>query len=34
VVVVGGKDEMHPEGMYYLNVDGQWEKAGATAVEA
>jgi len=34
VVVVGGKEEMHPEGMYYLNVDGQWEEAGATAVEA
>jgi hypothetical protein len=34
VVVVGGKKETHLEGMYYLNVDGQWEKAGAAAVEA
>jgi len=34
VVVVGGREETHCEGMYYLNVDGQWEKAGASAVEA
>jgi len=34
VVLVGGREETHPEGMYYLNVDGQWEKAGTTAVEA
>lgn len=34
VVVVGGREETHLEGMYYLNVDGQWEKAGATAVDA
>lgn len=34
VVVVDGRQKMHPEGMYYLNVDSHWEKAGATAVEA
>jgi hypothetical protein len=33
VVVVDGREETHPEGMYYLNVDSQWEKAGASAVE-
>ena len=25
-VLVDGKEEAHPEGSYYLNVDGQWEK--------
>ena len=34
VVLMDGKEETHPEGMYYLNVSGQWEKAGTTAVEA
>ena len=29
VVIVGGKDETHPEGAYFLNVDGQWEKVEA-----
>src|ERR1041384_1442192 len=33
-VLVAGKEEVHPEGAYYLNVDGRWEKAGATAVIA
>jgi len=32
--MVGGKEEPHPEGAYYVNVDGQWEKAGITAVQA
>jgi len=34
VVVVDGKEETHPEGAYYLNVDGAWEKAGTSAAEA
>jgi hypothetical protein len=34
VVLVDGKEEPHPEGAHYLNVDGQWEKAGVTAVQA
>jgi integrase len=34
VVLVDGKEEKHTEGGYYLNVDGQWEKVGVTAVQA
>ncbi len=33
-VLVGGKEEVHSEGAYYLNVDGQWEKCGKSAAEA
>ncbi len=33
-VLVDGKEEEHPEGAYYLNVDGQWEKVGDSAVQA
>jgi hypothetical protein len=33
-VVIGGKEEAHPEGAYYLNVDGQWVKCGNSAAEA
>ena len=34
IVMVGGKEEPHSEGAYYVNLDGQWEKAGVTAVQA
>jgi integrase len=33
-VLVGGREEAHPEGAYYLNVDGRWEKCGKSATEA
>jgi integrase len=33
-VLVGGKEEVHPEGSYYLNVDGRWEKVGDSPVQA
>ena len=34
IVVVGGKEEVHPEGRYYLNADNSWVLAGKTAAEA
>ena len=34
VVLVAGKEETHPEGSYYLNVAGQWEKVGDSAAQA
>jgi integrase len=34
VVLVDGKEEPYSEGAYYLNVNGQWEKVGVTAVQA
>jgi hypothetical protein len=33
-VIVGGKEEMHSEGYYVLNANGQWMQAGDTAAEA
>ena len=27
-VLVDGREEVHPEGAYYLNVGGRWEKCG------
>ena len=33
-VLVYGKEELHTEGAYYLNVDGQWEKVGTSAAVA
>ena len=29
-----GKEELHTEGAYYLNADGQWEKVGTPAATA
>jgi integrase len=34
IVIVDGGEEPHPEGAYYLLVDGQWEKMGTSAAEA
>src|ERR1035437_5739013 len=34
VIIVDGKEETHPEGAYYLNIRGQWERVGLTAAEA
>lgn len=34
IVLVRGKEEHHPEGFYYLNVDGHWEKVSENAAEA
>jgi hypothetical protein len=34
VVVVAGKEELHPEGSYYLNVGGHWDKVGDSADQA
>jgi hypothetical protein len=34
VVMVAGKEETHPEGSYYFNVDGHWEKPGDCAAQA
>jgi integrase len=34
VVLVDGKEETHPEGAYYLNIDRRWEKVGGCAVQA
>jgi len=33
-VLVDGREEVHPEGAYYLNVGGRWEKCGRSATEA
>jgi len=33
-VLVDGKEELHTEGAYYLNADGQWEKVGTSAATA
>jgi hypothetical protein len=33
-VLLDGREEVHPEGAYYLSVDGQWEKCGRSAAEA
>ena len=34
VVMVAGKEELYPEGSYYLNVGGHWEKVGDSAAQA
>jgi len=34
VVLIAGKEGNHPEGCYYLNVDGRWEKVSNSAVQA
>src|SRR5579862_3488830 len=33
-VLVDGREEVHPEGTYYLNVEGRWEKCGKTVIDA
>ncbi len=33
-VLVGGKEEAHPEGAYYLNTNGRWAKVGTSAAAA
>lgn len=33
-ILMAGKEALYPEGNYYPNVDGGWEKVGVTAVMA
>jgi len=34
VVMVGGQEETHPEGCYFSQVGGRWEKVSESAAEA